>query len=41
MSEWIMLITALTNLTIAIINAWILVRKTKDADRGNGEHPGE
>ncbi|WP_283214763.1 hypothetical protein [Paenibacillus sp. HWE-109] len=39
MDKWIMLITALTNLTVATINLYLIVRKEKDANRGNGEHP--
>ncbi|WP_269670994.1 hypothetical protein [Paenibacillus sp. 481] len=41
MDKVIMLITALTNLAIAVINAWLLIRKKKekDADRGNGQRP--
>ncbi|WP_267879182.1 hypothetical protein [Paenibacillus curdlanolyticus] len=41
MGEGIMLITAITNLAIALINAWMMVQKRKDADRGNDQHPKE
>ncbi|WP_186785904.1 hypothetical protein [Paenibacillus agilis] len=44
MDKWIGFITALTNLTIALINAWLIKQKlkelkTKDADRSSGQRP--